>query len=171
MVSTGSTREKAPATTLLLPASHLLLLLRPSVEHHHPSSQPGLHPPQRDHILGPVVRSLRVHRPQLLVALSDAVQTPQLVAQAFTLLSQDVDLFERRITGGTRSAVVHGGVEPGQSGFGAGVRFAHASLVHTEQNTWDKTEKTWQWCDDSLAYMHGVTQRLHLSMVLICFVL
>ncbi|TNN80411.1 hypothetical protein EYF80_009435 [Liparis tanakae] len=121
--------------------SQLLPLLRPRVEQHRPPSQPGLHPSLRNHVLGPVAGPLRVHRPQLLVAPSYAVQTPQLVAQALALLRQDENLSDRRAAHGTRRAAVSGEVEPGQRGVGLGVLSAHGPLVHSEEHTWNHTDR------------------------------
>lgn len=126
--------------TQLGPASHSFLLLCPCVEQHRLSSQAGFHSSLRNHVLVPVISSLRVHRPQLQVAVSYAVQTPQLVAQAFTLLSQDVNLFDCCATVRTRTAAVSGEGEPGQSGIRLGLLFAQAALLQTEENTWNETD-------------------------------
>lgn len=120
--------------------SHSFLLLCPCVDQHCLSSEPSLHPSFGYHILSPIICPVRVHHPQLLVALNYAVQTPQLVAKAFTLLSQDVGLFNRCAPDGTRTAAVGVG-EPGQSGIGLSVLFAHA--VQTQEDTWSEQTSLW----------------------------
>lgn len=88
--------------------------------------------------MGAIVRLLGVHTLQLLVALSHAVPAPQLVAQAFALLSQDVNLFDCRGGDWTRRAAVSGEAKPRQSGIRLGVIFAQRALVHTEKNSWNR---------------------------------
>lgn len=124
--------------------SHSLLFLGPCVEQHRLSSQSGLHASLRNDVRGPIVCSPRVQCLQLLVALSHTVHTPQLVAQAFTLLSQDVNLFDCCVTDRTGKAAVHGEVEPGQRGVRLKVLFAHSPLVQTKENTWNK--QMWLLC-------------------------
>lgn len=89
------------------------LLLCPCVDQHCLSGQSGLHPSLGDHVPAPIVSPLWIHRLQLLVALNDAVQRPQLVAKAFTLLRQDVDLFNRGAINGTSTVAVGDRGEPG----------------------------------------------------------
>lgn len=102
------------------------------------SSQPSFHPSFRNDVRGPIVGSLRVHGPQLLIALSDPLHTPQLVAQAFTLLGQNVNISDCLAPDRTRRAAVDGEVQPGQRGVGLKVLFAHSPLVQSEKNAWNK---------------------------------
>lgn len=92
---------------------HSFRLLCPCVDQHCLSGQSGLHTSLGDHVPAPVVGPLRIHRPQLLVALSDAVPRPQLVAEAFALLCQDVDLFHRAATDGASVVAFGDRAEPG----------------------------------------------------------
>lgn len=85
---------------------HSFLLLCPCVDQHCLSGQSSFHPSLRDHVPAPIVSPLWIHRLQLLVALNNAVQSPQLVAKAFTLLRQDVDLFNRSAINGTSTVTV-----------------------------------------------------------------
>lgn len=70
------------------------------------SSQSSFHTSLRYHVATPIVGPLRIHCPQLLVALNDAVQSPHLVTKAFPLLSQDVDLFNAGAGDRTSTAAV-----------------------------------------------------------------
>lgn len=76
--------------------------------------------------------------------MSDAVQAPQLVAQAFTLLSQDEYLSDRRATEGTGSAALCSEEEPGQRGVRLSVCFTHTARGQTQEDTWNKNK--WSLC-------------------------
>lgn len=124
--------------TQLSLVSHSFPPLCLCVEQHCLPSQPSFHPSLRYNILASIISSLWIHHPQLPVALCQAVQTPQLVAQAFTLLRQDVNLLSCCTTNWARTTAVGNEREPGQSGVGPSVVFAHATLLHTEENTWSE---------------------------------
>lgn len=120
--------EKTSEMTFEFAASPLLFLsLR--VEQHRPSSQTSFHPSFRNDIPGPVVDSLRVHALQLLIALNNTVEAPQLVAQTFTLLGEDVGLPESRVASWTRRTAAGGEVEPRQRWIWASVLFTDTPLL------------------------------------------
>ena len=126
----------------MIQTAALLLLLCPRVQQHRLPSQPSLHVSTGNHIPAPVTGSVRVHRPQLLVALSHAVQAPQLVAQALTLLSQDVNLSEPSAGDWTQGTGVAGQVKPGKTGIRLGATTAHTPLIQPEENSWKEKDQS-----------------------------